>query len=844
MLVRLDQVGKNDVPTVGGKAANLGEMLRAGIALPPGYCLTAEAYRCFVDRSGLWPGVEAALREVARADLSPTACQAASSHIRERFEASPLPDQVAACLGQVMRELGPDTPLAVRSSATAEDLAEASFAGQQESFLNVRGEESVARHVLLCWSSLWTARAIAYRARQGFGHASVALAVVLQAMVVPEVAGVLFTVNPLSGRTDEMLVNASWGLGEAIVSGRVTPDSFRLARRGLRPIRQATLGSKEHKIVPRAEGGTRTEPVPPADQIKPCLEKRALLGLRDLGERVESHYGSPQDIEWAMVGPRLYLLQTRPITAVCARPRPLSGLRRAIQDDILEHYPDAPFPLECLAVTEGYEQLQHMVRMLGVRLPPAESIIRMDEEGVCQVDPATPVPTKALLALPWRVVSLLRLDPGQWRRPDLSRLQAFPLEQAEDPALAAHLRAALDLAARTAHTRFCDVIAPMMLRGAWLAVLARLAGQRADPFQWLGGLSTRTIQIEYALQALADTLPDDGRARAALDSHDLEGLRSALAGLPAGQAFLGSLEAFLRDHGARAMQAYLPFAHRSWRESPAAFLATLAAVVRAGTPGAAERRFRGALEAFERLRSQVARRLAPPLRGWFERTLQGYRAGHVAREETLYAVEEAFVQARRAADLAARRLTERGILRQPEDIRLLRAEELCGLFGGQLDPGLERRLDRRRERRAAAEAAWANLRRPAEVTGADCLTGVAGSPGLATGPARVIRGVEDFERLQAGDILVCPFTDPTWTPLFSLARAVVADTGGPLSHAAIVAREYEIPAVLGTGVGTSWVAEGEQLEVDAFRGRVRRLASNSSGQPGAERPGPGPEGGT
>lgn len=597
-------------------------------------------------------------------------------------------------------------------------------------------------------------------------------------------------------------------------------------------MREVEIGTKALRILPRVQGGTVAEAVPSADRARPCLIAAALRRLRALGERVEAHYGAPQDIEWALAGDRLHLLQTRPVTAGASQAPVASRAQRAVFEDILEHYPDAPLPLDHAAVTEGYEQLQHMVRHFGLALPPAERLIAMDEDGVCLVDPATPRPTLGLLALPGSVKDLLRLEPSSW--PDrleppgqtLPALEAAVLETASDTALADHLRAALDLAARVARVRFRDAIAPMLLRGAWLALLARLAGRRADPFEWLGGLSYKTMQIEVALQDLADALPADPRARAALEGSSPELFRAAVAPLPGGPDFLARLDAFLGEHGARAMQAYLPFANRSWREAPAALQATLAAVVRAATPGAAAARAGAGREAFDRLRTAVARRLPGPLRRSFEGTLERYRRGHVAREETLYAVEEAFVQARRTADEAGRRLTAQGVLERPEDVRWLRLDELLVVLraadGSEERRALQARMARRRARRPAAEAAWASLRPPPVVEGAAVLRGLAGSPGRAEGPARILKGVADFERLAAGDVLVCPFTDPTWTPLFALARAVVADSGGPLSHAAIVAREYGIPAVLGTGVATTWLRDGDLVGVDGTRGGVRR----------------------
>jgi phosphoenolpyruvate synthase/pyruvate phosphate dikinase len=288
---------------VGGKGASLARLVAAGLPVPPGFHLTTAAYRRFVEGNALQAAIVMAAAGAAAHD--PTSLERASAAIRERFAGGAMPAAVAAALCQAYTELGgDDLPVVVRSSATAEDLPELSFAGQQETYLNVRGEAALLDAVRRCWASLWTARAIGYRRRMGIDDQSVAMGVVVQVLVPSEVAGVLFTANPTTGARDELVVNASFGLGEAVVAGEVTPDSYRLDKASL-ALREVTLGTKHVTILPSDGQGTTTQPVPEGRRTEQALADADLLELGRLALQVEAQFGGgPQDIEWAVTGGR------------------------------------------------------------------------------------------------------------------------------------------------------------------------------------------------------------------------------------------------------------------------------------------------------------------------------------------------------------------------------------------------------------------------------------------------------------------------------------------------------------------------------------------------------------
>ena len=301
------EAGLGDISLVGGKGANLGKMARAGLPVPPGFCVTTDAYKQFINETGLWIEMERLLATVPARE--------SGEKIRQMIEKANMPVSISMSIKEAYIKLnGGKAPVAVRSSATAEDLADASFAGQQESYLGIRGSENLTVYVQRCWASLWTERAISYRERNQFPHHQVSLSVVVQKMVASDVAGVLFTVNPVTNQRDEMFVNAAYGLGESVVSGRVTPDTYRVARKRFRVI-ERTLGSKSTRID-MTNGGTVEVNNTQTERERLCLDDSALRRLSALGEQVEKYYGAPQDIEWAFANDQLYLLQTRPVTSL------------------------------------------------------------------------------------------------------------------------------------------------------------------------------------------------------------------------------------------------------------------------------------------------------------------------------------------------------------------------------------------------------------------------------------------------------------------------------------------------------------------------------------------------
>ncbi len=305
------ELTRNDVPLAGGKGANLGDMVQAELPIPPGFVITAPSYREMVENAGLIPKIDQLLADLDRSDCDQL--RQVEPQLRQLFEQVPILDELEQSILNCYRELGDNIPVAVRSSATAEDLAGASFAGQQETFLNVVGEESLLKAVRRCWSSLFTSQAIFYRCQRGFDDSEVSMAVVVQKMVNSEKSGVSFTVDPVMRNYYQMVIEGVWGLGEGIVSGAITPDHYKVDRETYEVLFEFV---PDKKIMYWRDGvsGIHTESVSPDKVSARVLTDDELRHLVDLGNKVEEHFGCPQDIEWGVEGGTIYLLQSRPIT--------------------------------------------------------------------------------------------------------------------------------------------------------------------------------------------------------------------------------------------------------------------------------------------------------------------------------------------------------------------------------------------------------------------------------------------------------------------------------------------------------------------------------------------------
>lgn len=803
LVAPLRAFGRDDLAEAGGKAANLGELVRNGFPVPGGFVVTTAAFELAVAEHGGRDGL-------ARASL---------------------PEELRAAVAAAYAELG-GGPVAVRSSATAEDLPGAAFAGQQDTYLNVVGEEALADAVRRCWASLGNERAVAYRRRLRVADDDVSIAVVVQSMVEAETAGVMFTADPVSGDRSRTVIDASAGLGEAVVSGLVTPDHYVLDAAGR--VVSRTPGRREVVVRSAAGGGVVHESGPAAAGAVPAardggtaLPDAALRELARLGAEVAAHFGRPQDIEWAYAGGRVWLLQARPMTALPPPPLGRLGpLRRRLGAVLSEYVPVRPYPIDASTwLPYGPAGLMAQVMAtFGIR--DAFEGFLVEEDGVVHaMVPPRPRPTAGLLAAPYRIATRVRrYDPARWTDDPRFRqvtagtreLAGRDLRAMSWPELVRMPRRALDVVRPVAGLR-ADY-----LPGAGVALLRlRLAlgllGAAPMFGELIAGARTRTGDANRALEELAQ----EARRTGVLDTAPPPGAPGVDA-LPA--AFAARLRAFLAEYGHRETVSPLLVTPPTWADAPEAVLGTIR-MLAAGHHAEADP---GAVGALDRLLAHPRLRRSRARRARMTRRVEAARAGVAFREDSHFFFTMPLPVLRRSLLELGRRLRDAAVLDEPEDVFHLRLEELEAI--GDLATAGRERLGRLRAvalARAAEREQLTGVRlidpaalfppRPAE--GA-LVSGTPASGGRATGPVKVIRDPARFADLSRGDVLVCPYTNPSWTPLFQRAAAVVVDTGGSASHAAIVAREYGIPAVMGTGGGTSILTDGRVVTVDGDTGHV------------------------
>jgi phosphohistidine swiveling domain-containing protein len=795
---------RDDLSSAGGKGANLGELVRAEAPVPAGFVITTAAYAAAVGPLGLrLPGQHSANSDGAS--------------IRADIEAVSLPSGLRAEITNAYAALGAGA-VAVRSSATAEDLPGATFAGQQDTYLNVVGEADLVDAVQKCWASLWTERAIAYRTRVGIDSAEVGIAVVVQRMIDAEAAGVIFTADPVSGDRDTIVVDASSGLGEAVVSGQVTPDHYRLDDQGR--VLDYQPGRREVIVRSAPGGGVALEPGDPDRAER--LPDTVLADLAALGTAVAKHFGRPQDIEWAYAEDQVWLLQARPMTALPPPPLKLNAVQRRLGSVLLDYVPVRPYPIDMSSwVPFGPAGLMaDVVGRFGFR-DAFENFLPEDEYGVVdRFVPLAPRPTISALIAPWRIATLARrYDPGRWTEDPrfATFLDRVHHVAAQDPTTMAWPRL------KTMPRQALDLIKPIgvlridYLPGTGLAVLRlfivlRLL-RRSALLADLVVAPSRTSDANRALEELAARARDDPRLLEAVNHLDQE----ALTAFP---EFMRQFNAYRDEYGHRETISPVLVTPPTQGEVPETVLGMIKLLAAEPPRTPAD----PAAAVVELLKHPLLRK--PRRRALIERWIAAARAGIAFREDSHFYFLMPLPIMRKSLLEMGRRLCDAGVLDKPEDVFHLRLEELeaIGDPASIVEPEALRATVRTRSARRE-ELTGVPLIDPAAVfprrdDGDALITGTPASRGSATGPVRVIREPAEFARLTSGDVLVCPYTNPAWTTLFQRAAAVVVDSGGPGSHAAIVAREYGIPAVMGTAVGTKTLTDGQFVTVDGSRGRV------------------------
>jgi rifampicin phosphotransferase len=813
------QLRKDDIPIAGGKGANLGELTSIGVPVPFGFVITTAAYEKFVAENRLQDAIM--LELLKRKD---------GETIRELFLQEQIPNETEQAIIQAYQELGAKS-VAVRSSATAEDLPGAAFAGQQDTYLNIK-RETLIDAVKKVWASLWTERAIAYRERLGVDQATVKIAVVVQQMINAEVAGVLFTANTITGARDEIVINASPGLGEAVVSGEVTPDHFVLRKHllGWR-ITERRIGLRETVIRARKEGGTEHVATDTFHDV--TLEDQALRQLAQLGNAIERHFGVPQDIEWAWAESKPFILQARPITALPLPQLRTSTLARFIASNFAEIFAFRPYPLDLdtwIPALAG--AIEPLFETLGFKWSLDDAFEQEDGVAV-KFKVNFPRPTWKTLLAPLLLISLARrYDPLRWQSdPRISEAQARArnLESRNLQTISWNeLLQSLHDAGEITFIAAGDVrrryFPGALLAAIRLRILLMFLGRRDQFSALLSGVRNKTLEANAELEALADIVRSDRNLGVMFLQHEPAELWRTLNERTEGKSYLTRLNTFLDRYGHR--ESVLGSAHEpTWKDAPEIVLGMIKSFV-AHSP---ERKLE--TPAWQETRDEL---LMHPwlqlsfVRSSFIHALEKARLTLQIREDTHFYATLSLPIIRRILLECGRRLVHTGILDVPEDVFHLTLSELKGIDdniapSSAAATSLRATAIRRQKKRVELgkkplvdpRLFSSNVR-----TNNALLSGMPGSPGIAEGPARIVRNSLEFKRLTKGDVLVAPFTNPAWTPLFERAVAVVVDSGSVASHAAIVAREYGIPAVMGTIEGTTKLKDDMRIRVDGTQGAV------------------------
>jgi pyruvate,water dikinase len=895
LTLSFSQLAPSDLPLVGGKGANLGALARAGVRVPPGFCVTTEAFERFI---AALPGADALFARLELLDgTSVDAARAAAEAMRSALHALVMPDDVARAIVAAWRSLGPEHPLAVRSSATAEDLPGASFAGQQDTYLNVRGERALLDAVRRCWISLFTDRAVLYRARGGFGHRAVRLSVVVQQLIDPEVSGILFTADPISGHRQVISVDAGFGLGEALVSGLISADLYRVDRR-TGEVLLARPGKKAFAVRSSPGGGTVREELPERVSSARALDDAQLRALAEMGDRVERLYaGVPQDIEWCIADGVVHVVQARPITSLFPLPEEppaepglhvylsfghvqmmTDAMPRLAREVWRLFFPagkerftlPAPGTLSPVMVPAGsrlYLDVTGVLRvpglrtaLLGVLSHVYEMVARGLQVFVARPEfraarPRTATVTKALrilapvfVRLPAR---LLLLDPARAAARFDRAVVELPHESER------RIRAADTPAARIRQSmaemnglfarlrRFLPGPVSGMLAYALLRRLARASW--ADDVRPELELLPRglpwnvTTEMDLAVGDLTDVLRPHPALIELIRTAGWASVRGALATVDGGSRLAGALEDFLARYGNRSASE-IDLSRPRWRDDPSLLLRVMVGGLAASDAGMHRRQHRAQAEAGEAAGAKLIAAagsgpVGPLRRPVVARLVRVARHGMGLREHPKFIIIQLLGVVRAEVVAAGKLLAGRGQLVSASDVWHVGFEELAAALDDPAMSLAERVAARAAELRADRE------RKPPLLFSSDgevpvvgagrsdlpagALPGTAASAGVVEGIAHVVTD-PTTDTLHAGEILVAPYTDPGWTPLFVHAAGVVTEVGGMMTHGAVVAREYGIPAVVSVASAVDRIRTGQRIRVDGTRGFVEIL------EPGAD----------
>jgi pyruvate,water dikinase len=859
------KIDKTQLTIAGGKGANLGELSRINdVEVPEGFCVTTNAYKEVIENDDEFNSLISQLTILKTADRKIIA--ATSSKIRQVIETIPIPKNIENEISRHLGQLGENIPCAVRSSATAEDLPTASFAGQQDTYLNVIGKDAIMEHISKCWASLFTERAVTYRIQNGFDHRKVQLSVVVQKMVFPTSAGILFTADPVTSNRKILSIDASFGLGEALVSGLVNADNYKV-RSGV--IVDKKISTKKLAIYALKEGGTKEQELDHNRQNNQALTDQQILDLSNIGRRIEKHFGNPQDIEWCLVENVFYIVQSRPITTLF--PIPEANDQENHVYISVGHQQMMTDPFKPLGLS--FRQLLVPMRVAGGRLfadaTPWLSSLAGRENFLNMAGQSDPLIKDALETVVERK-DFIKTLPGAGEQHHIKSHKGMSaadiLAQAgSNPNVVNDLietnRSSVDELKRTIETksgvesldfiledigqmkkilfdpRNMSVVMAAMNAAAWI-------NEKMN--DWLGeknvydavsqSLSNNvTSEMGMALLEIADMIRPYPQVIEYLSHTKDDNFLEELPGFKGGKEAAEAIRSYLDRYGMRCV-GEIDITRTRWSEKPIALVPLILSNIKNLEPGAGHQKFEQGRQQALRKKEELLGRLSQLPDGEQKaheteqmidlvRNLAGYR------EYPKYGMVNRYFVYKEALMNEASRLVQRGVIRDKEDIYYLFIEELREVVAaGKVDYQLiEQRKDDFKlyekltpPRVITSDGEILNGKYKRDDIPKNAIVGLAVSSGVVEGRARVISRIEDAD-LEEGDILVTSFTDPSWTPLFVSIKGLITEVGGLMTHGAVIAREYGLPAVVGIDNATKLIKDGQRIRVNGRDGYVEVL---------------------
>ncbi|TVY11346.1 phosphoenolpyruvate synthase [Paenibacillus cremeus] len=857
------EIEKTQLLLVGGKGLNLGALSKIqGLQVPEGFCVTTLGYQKAIEQHEAYHALLeqlSALRVEDRDQIGEI-----SRKLRQLLLEAEIPSEVENAVTHYLSQLGEDHAYAVRSSATAEDLPHASFAGQQDSYLNIIGKKAILQHISQCWASLFTDRAVIYRMQNGFDHRHVYLSVIIQKMVFPEASGILFTADPVTSNRKVLSIDASYGLGEALVSGLGSADSYKVKEGKIVDKRIAT---KTLAIYGRKEGGTQTQQLDPAQQKSQTLTEQQILKLERIGRQIEAYFGSPQDIEWCLAQDTFYIVQSRPITTLFPIPEANDQENHVYLS--VGHQQMMTDPIKPLGLSFYLLITPAPMRKAGGRLfvdvtprlaSPVGRSMLIDVLGK-----SDPLIKNALTTIVERE-DFIKLLPDDSTTPSPRKSSTDVHAPFEDnPAIVSDLitrnQASVNALKQNIQTKSGSELFDFILEdiqelkkllfdpqstAVFMAAMNASAWINEKMNEWLGEKNAAdtlsqsvpnniTSEMGLALMEVADVVRPYPEVIQFLQHVKEESFLDELGKFEGGQETKDAIHAYLAKYGMRCA-GEIDISRTRWSEKPMTLVPMILNNIKHFEPNAGHRKFEQGLrealakeqELLNRLKSlsdgeqkaEETKRMISLIRNFI-----GYR------EYPKYGYINRYFVYKQALLKEAEQLVRAGVIHERDDIFYLAFEELHEVVRTN-------QLDYQIIRKRKEDYQFFNKLTPPRVmtsdgeiiTGvyksdhlpANAMVGLPVSSGVVEGRARVILNMEDAN-LEDGDILVTAFTDPGWTPLFVSIKGLVTEVGGLMTHGAVIAREYGLPAVVGVENAAQRIKDGQRIRVNGTEGYIEIL---------------------